>query len=505
MKNPTNSLLNSLRGKIWIATTALAFFICIFGLVSYLLFSFIISNSIYAVLVPFMLAAASVVIFGWWLAAEVAAPLERLSLMAKTLERGITSSFPSTSGSTETDEVLESLKKIGLQMQKLVASMEDVAKGNVDQLSNLGTDRLNQTFQRLLTKVAESIKTKSEFERLRTELDDLARRIESAKFTSEPIETAFDEKRIREIAANFFVLLDDFRSLSDKVHKIASRGYELATDIKTLMSEAIERNERESQDVSQALSELKKLPGVIRRISDELNQSTEWVKFTVDQVKDRSILIDENLDLLSVIRSQMQDAAANLKKLEQNVHDLERLNSVIHDVTRRMNILFLSRKISATDTVDTILSEETEDLLHSIENLGDQFSTLKQALRKQIDDTSNLLESSANKTAKLTEFMLEVEEVMDNLQRHTSRFMEIQEKIVNFSNEQAQQMEQAFQLLIRTTIETESSVENLKNASLKLGYLIEGIKELQQIESNGHKQSSLESKAKISLEEEDIR
>ncbi|RMG01014.1 MAG: hypothetical protein D6735_12535, partial [Acidobacteria bacterium] len=134
-----------------------------------------------------------------------------------------------------------------------------------------------------------------------------------------------------------------------------------------------------------------------------------------------------------------------------------------------------------------------------------QLSTLKQAIRKQIDDTSNSLESSADKTAKLTEFMLEVEEVMDNLPRHTSRFMEIQEKIVTFSNEQAQQMEQAFQLLIRTTIETESSVENLKNASLKLGYLIEGIKELQQIESNGHKQSSPESKAKISVEEEDIR
>jgi len=80
-----NSLFNSLKGKIWLATSALAFFICTFGLISYLIVSFVINDTFYAVFIPFLFLAFTVMVFGWWLSNEVVNPIEKVSLLGRLL------------------------------------------------------------------------------------------------------------------------------------------------------------------------------------------------------------------------------------------------------------------------------------------------------------------------------------------------------------------------------------------------------------------------------------
>ncbi len=128
MARPTaNTLINSLRGKIWLATSALAFFVCTFGLVSYLLVSFVVNETFYAVFIPFLILGFCVMVFGWWLSNEVVTPIEKVSLLAKSLERGSPVSLPKTSGSTETDELLQTLHRNNRQLQNLVGLMDKVA------------------------------------------------------------------------------------------------------------------------------------------------------------------------------------------------------------------------------------------------------------------------------------------------------------------------------------------------------------------------------------------
>ena len=127
-----NSLLNSLKGKIWIATSALAFFVCTFGLISYLIVSFVVNDTFYAIFLPFLLLALTVMAFGWWLSNEVVHPIEKVSLLAKSMERSALTSLPKTSGSTETDDLLEMLHRNSQQIQKLVNLMDEVSAGNTD-------------------------------------------------------------------------------------------------------------------------------------------------------------------------------------------------------------------------------------------------------------------------------------------------------------------------------------------------------------------------------------
>lgn len=174
-RQSANSLLNSLKGKIWLATSALAFFICTFGLLSYLIVSFLTTDTFVAVFIPFLFLGFTVMVFGWWLSNEVVSPIEKVSLLAKSLERGVSTTLPRTSGSTETDELLQTLFRNSQQMQNLVGLMDKVTSGDLDvALTPLqNSDRLSVSFQKLLAKVTESINAKRDLEKLQTAVSQI--------------------------------------------------------------------------------------------------------------------------------------------------------------------------------------------------------------------------------------------------------------------------------------------------------------------------------------------
>jgi HAMP domain-containing protein len=170
---------NSLKGKIRMATTGLAFFVALCGLISYLILS-LVGNSFYAVFIPFLFLALTVVLFGRWLSNEILSPVEKVSLLAKSFERGVSTTIPKTSGSAETDELVQSVARLSGQVQKLVSSMDEVAGGNLDVVFSSATgatDRASQTFQKLLAKVSESIHAKQDLERLQAAVIRLSEEI----------------------------------------------------------------------------------------------------------------------------------------------------------------------------------------------------------------------------------------------------------------------------------------------------------------------------------------
>jgi drug/metabolite transporter (DMT)-like permease len=81
----TDFLLNSLKGKIWLAVSGLAVLNCIVGVGVYFVASYYLTDSFLTVLLPFMFVAFIMMVFGWWLSNEVLGPIEKLSLFQKRL------------------------------------------------------------------------------------------------------------------------------------------------------------------------------------------------------------------------------------------------------------------------------------------------------------------------------------------------------------------------------------------------------------------------------------
>ncbi|MDK9940016.1 hypothetical protein M1S01_27330, partial [Klebsiella pneumoniae] len=106
------------------------------------------------------------------------------------LERGNSTSLPKTSGSLETDELLQTLHRNNQQLQNLVGLMDKVSSGNVDvALTPLEqSDRLSNAFQKLLARVTESINAQQNLEQLKNsvrQMNEIAAQIKSGNFDLE--------------------------------------------------------------------------------------------------------------------------------------------------------------------------------------------------------------------------------------------------------------------------------------------------------------------------------
>jgi methyl-accepting chemotaxis protein len=488
-KTSADSLFNSLKGKIWIATAALAFFICLFGLVSYLLVSFVNSGTFYAVFIPFIFVAFSVIVFGWWISGEVSAPVEKVSLLAKSLERGLSSSIPKTSGSTETDEILESLQRISAQVQKLVHSMDEAANGNLDAVfaPAIGsTDRVSQTFQKLLAKVAESINAKKDLDRLQRAIEQLSAEVAQIRLGNLDAEINSDSAATGEIAAAFKFLLENLNEIVARTKGVSADAAQSALDVKNNLQTVIQRDEIRVQELGEASASLKKLPAIVQKISEELSQSAQTAVQSIEKARNGNAVAVQNMNAVSLLRKQIQDAASRIERLSERSQEIGKIAKSVEDLAHRTNLVALNASIQAAELGEAgdgfvLISEEVERLAQRAENTNKQIALLSQTLRNEIKDVAGSLEASVGETANLSKFAIETGNALGELERYVAGFLNLQNKIVRYSREQSDETERAFQIFVGGIAETEQTTISLKNSESRLAELADTIKDLQKM------------------------
>src|SRR5690606_27066232 len=168
--NKAESILNSLRSRVWLAVCGLALANCLAGLGAYLVGTLILSSPLIPVIVAFSLSTVITLAYGRWLAGEVVRPVKKVNLAAKSIERNPTAPLPSSTGSSETDEILFSLQRNNRQFVNLITLMDRVAAGDTEAavLPLDSPDQLSSSFQKLVAKVAESIDAKNSLEAIRS-------------------------------------------------------------------------------------------------------------------------------------------------------------------------------------------------------------------------------------------------------------------------------------------------------------------------------------------------
>ena len=108
------------------------------------------------------------VLFAWWVSNALMAPIEKLTLLAKGIERSPGMTLPKTTGSFETDELLNTISRTSQQLVNFIALMDDVTAGKTDAALNPleHSDRISASFQKLVSKVTDSIDAKKELDEL---------------------------------------------------------------------------------------------------------------------------------------------------------------------------------------------------------------------------------------------------------------------------------------------------------------------------------------------------
>jgi methyl-accepting chemotaxis protein len=475
-KKFANSLSNSLKGKIWLSTTALALFICVFGILSYLIVSFLINDSFYAIFIPSLLLSVSVVVFGWWLANEITNPIEKVILLAKSLERGVTTSLPKTSGSTETDELMESLSRLSRQVHTLVNSMDDAAQGKSVTLPNSTThsDRITNTFQKLLSKISESINAQQNLGKLQFDLNQLSEEVSSVRQHNLYISISSTSPQTEPLSNTLIYLIDQLNSIISQVKMSASQSHILFSDVQKTIQMVIQQDENRIQGMNEASIILKQVPNIVQKISLELLQSSDSASQSIEKAKNGTSFAHANLNSINQLRKKVQESIKQIQKLNESSQEIGRIAKTVEDLAHRTNMIALNASIQAAELGEkghnfVVVSEEVERLAERAGNTNKHISSLNKTIQAEINKAETSLESTVSEISELSKFAIETGNSIGELERYVTQFLNLQDKIISYADEQTEDTEKAFQTFTDAITETEKSVINLKDSEKLMG------------------------------------
>lgn len=469
----------SLKVKVWMAAAALAFFVFTFGISSYLMVSLFVENSLYAVIIRFTFLALSVSAFGWWLSNELVKPVEKVALLAKSLERGVSVTLPKTSGSTETDELLQSLHRTNQQMQTVVGLMDKVAGGDLDvALTPLeDSDRLSRSFQKLLAKVTESIHAKRDLERLQAAVGQISEEISQVKNGNLDVEINSDYVQTREISDGFKFLLHQLNELVLHVRNDSKQAKTSAGELQKTLLEIIGAKENRVRELNQTKLTLKQIPQSVKTVSEELYASAASAQQSIEKARHGSKTAQNNLNVVGGLRQQIQEVVKRIGRLNERSQEIEKVSKTLEDLAQRTDMIALNASIQSAELGEkgrgfTVLAEEIKRLAARAANTNKQISTLNKTIAAEINEVETSLHESIGEVANLSKFAIETGNSLSELEKYIGRFLNLQEKLVAYSGEQSVDTENAFASFTATIIETEDAIKNLKESeTLVTGFL----------------------------------
>jgi methyl-accepting chemotaxis protein len=464
-----NSLLNSLKGKIWLATSALAFFICTFGLISYLIVSFVVNDTFYAVFVPFLFLAFTVMVFGWWLSNEVVSPIEKVSLLAKSLERSSSTSLPKTSGSIETDELLETLHRQSQQTQKLVNLMDEVSAGNIDvALSPLqNSDRLLAAFQKLLAKVTDSIDAQAKLEKLQKSVGQISEEIGRVRKYNLDAEIKTDFKETKEISETLKFLVNNLGKLVAQVRDESGATRDSAADVRRILQTVIQQSEAKIQEMNQAAFTLKEIPHSVQKISENFSGAVQSANQSIEKARRGTATAQENVQSAAQLRKQLQEAVSRLGRLNEHAQEIGKIARTVGDLAHRTSTVALNATIQAGDgggRGSSVIADEIKRIAARAENTNKQIATLNKAMTSDIGEVERSLKSTVQEAANLSKFAVETGNSLSELEKHITQILSLQDQLTAETGEHSMETERAFQVFIGSIAETEMSVESMRQS-----------------------------------------
>ncbi|MCO6509432.1 MAG: hypothetical protein J5I65_01445 [Aridibacter famidurans] len=482
----TNSLFNSLRGRIWISTSVLAFFICTFGLISYLVVTLLVNDVFYGIFIPFLFLAFTVVVFGWWLSNEIVSPIEKVTLLSRSLERTSSTSLPKTSGSYETDELLNTLYRNSQQVQMLVTLMEKVAAGNleVSTASLEGSDKLSATFQKLLSRVSESINAKEELDKLQTAVEQIKREISPIRSGNLSARVWSEDLRTKEIAATVNYLIDSLSSLVELARNDSREAGELAKKIERDLRELIQQDESRTDDLMQASIALKQVPNLVKKISEDLNNSSHSARQSIEKVQKGNQITAQNAESVSKLRKQMREAVKRVQSLNERTQEIGKLATTVEDLANRTNMVALNASIQAAELGEkgqgfALVAEEVERLAARANSTNRQIAALNKSVSTEIRKVENALELAGGEISGFSKYSIESGNILAELERYVAQFINLQGNLVALAGDRSEESEQAFLKFANSISEGRAKTDDLRGFTAELGNLAQVLNNIQ--------------------------
>ena len=401
-KQSADYILGSLRNRILLAVAALVVFNSIFGLLGYLAVSFVISEPVYSVVTAVAAMTAATAIFGWWLSNEILRPIEAVSLLARSLERSPSATLPKTTGATETDVLLNSLHRNSQQLQNLIRLMDDVANGKTDSamapLQN--PDRLSLSFQKLVSKVIESIEAKQQLDELQGSVNRLSSDISGVRSGDLAVDVRGDHGQVGEIAESFKFVLGRLSEIVRGVALGSSLAREAAEDARNIVRTVREAETLRAERLNKTVSVLTDSPERFRELTEQLEVTVSRVAASI---RNGDTDPDAQVDAMSRLRGFASESRKRLEQMRERASAIPRAARRTQEIARRANLIALNTTVIGNDqSRDSFLTGEVALLSLKAEAIHKEFLELNESLSADVSRLDNSLAAVWSELNELT-------------------------------------------------------------------------------------------------------
>lgn len=413
-------MVDSFKNRLWLSLSGASTAACGFGLAAFFVISYFTGESLIAAASAFVIASGSAVMLGRWLAGEVVRPVEKVNLAAKSLERNPTATLPKTTGSSETDDLMRSLHRSSSQLQNLIIVMDDVAAGKTAEALRPfeDSDRLTVSFQKLVSKVTDSIDAKNELDAIRLAIARLSMDIAPVAYGNLNIEIRSDAEQTREIAEAIINLVRRLDGITRRFRESSSSAVSALAEIRNIARAAAELDAARSARFGRAFTAATHAPDRFRPIVDQfapdsMSPAAAGSKFAraLECVNDCAIRLSE-------LRARSSEAFRKYQRLRERLIAIPKITRTAEELARRSNLIALNAAIGdseagrnpgpATSGEISRLSARAERLSREMEEFCksalDEANEVDSAFAGVLSEIAELAVKSAEASEVLTRF-----------------------------------------------------------------------------------------------------
>src|SRR5688572_5244536 len=236
------SRLHTMRGKIITVIAVLAVVNAVIGSTIFVLGSMLAMPAWIPAAIALIVVTAMTIGCGYWTANLVLRPLDKLNLLAKSIERNPGMSVPGTTGAAETDDLLHTVSRPSRQLSNFIDLMDEVAAGNTQAALQPfeQSDRFSESFQKLVAKVTDSIGAKDRLDLLQSAVDQISSEVVGIE-RGEPVRLRTDLDGTRQITDALKFLLEQRAEVSQTVASSSADLTTLVSEGKNHVSAALEK------------------------------------------------------------------------------------------------------------------------------------------------------------------------------------------------------------------------------------------------------------------------
>lgn len=484
-KHSTDFILGSLKGKIWLAVSILAVLNCLCGLFAYLTASFLFSDPFFSVFITFGLSAFTTMVFGWWLCNEVLNPIEKVSLLAKSLERSPAASLPRTTGSSETDELLKTLSRNSQQIQHLIGMMDSAAAGKTDlSFSPIqNSDRLTTSFQKLVSKVSESINAKSDLEALQSGLYRLSKDISPITSGNLTVPAFADFAETKPVTDTIKFLLGRLNVLVNEVRTGSAEALAASSDARKALRASIENENAVAGKLRRTVSSIRNESSTPQRAADELLSVIGSAAAAMEHFELSANSLSVNAGALKTLRTNLNDAVRKTQKMKDLSSSMMQIAKSAEELSKRSNLISLNASLETSGIAESkqgrsLLGDEIGVISKRADGIRKEISSLGETVGREIAEIESTLRLTTGEIAGISDREVESGESMAEMEKHLCRLAELQPKFEVFRGGQATGNARLMELSAQLdSVSGDTDVRESEELAGRICHLMQGLHE----------------------------